>query len=367
MTTLRKITPPILKMTLKKIVACSFWLAQLFRIRAATTENFIVFLLPGQRWMTGGYLSIFSLARFSSKMKGLHGGQVVLCFNPGEAGLNMRYNPLVCDKTVILPFEWILGGAIRMRRMTLMIPEGAVDGILKSLTPQIRKRLMKLDRLQINILNQNIDLMCPKRCIDELKEFATLVTCTTAHPSYTTLQNRKYWGVPVHLLPAWTYIDDPVAIPRRQKDEVMIVSPDVCEAKERILIRIQQEFPLLKMVEIKSMPFTQYTELEKRAKWSITFGEGLDGYFLGPALRGGVGFAVFNHRFFTEEYRNLKTVYASFAEMESRIVEDMRMLDTDSLYNDASESIARLGRRTWGPHITINALKQFYQCKYTHP
>ena len=198
----RRLIPSILKKPLKSLMALPFRLAQLLRLSVPTTENFIVFLLPGQCWMTGGYLSIFSLARFSRKMKEIHGGQVALCFNPGEAGSKVRYSSLVCDRTIVLPFEWLLGCAMRMRRMTLMIPEGAVAEILRGMTPQIRKRLKSLDCFHVNILNQNIDLMCPTECINELKNIATLVTCTTAHPSYTNVKNRELWGVPVHLLPA---------------------------------------------------------------------------------------------------------------------------------------------------------------------
>jgi hypothetical protein len=46
------------------------------------------------------------------------------------------------------------------------------------------------------------------------------------------------------------------------------------------------------------------------AKWSLTFGEGLDGYFAATIFSGGNSLAVFNERFFTPAFATMQTVNA---------------------------------------------------------
>jgi hypothetical protein len=67
--------------------------------------------------------------------------------------------------------------------------------------------------------------------------------------------------------------------------------------------------------------------LARRAKWSLTFGEGLDGYFAEPVWSGGVAFAVFNDRFFTPAFAELETIYPSWAALMQRMPLDLQRLD----------------------------------------
>ena len=63
------------------------------------------------------------------------------------------------------------------------------------------------------------------------------------------------------------------------------------------------------------MTYSVYLQIISEARFSLTFGEGLDGYFLEPVFSGGIGIAVYNNRFFDEEYKNLPFVYASWDDL----------------------------------------------------
>jgi hypothetical protein len=242
-----------------------------------------------------------------------------------------------------------------------------VDFFTARASSRTKARLESLDELRLNILNQNIEMMCSAQCIEWLRELTGIVTCTTAHPKYTTLENRLKWDTPVHFLPAWMAPDDPLARRPEDKEEIMIVSPDPSPHKERILANVRARFPQLSLVEVKRMRFTDFIDLANRARWSITFGEGVDDYLLQPAMRGGVSFAVFNEAFFTPEWRSLRTVYASYDEMERNLVRDMEDMHETSKYQEASRAADEVIKQTHGMSAakTQDALRQFYRKEFT--
>jgi hypothetical protein len=161
--------------------------------------------------------------------------------------------------------------------------------------------------------------------------------------------------------------DDPLALRPEDKEEIMIVSPDPSPHKERILANVRARFPQLSLVEVKRMRFTDFIDLANRARWSITFGEGVDDYLLQPAMRGGVSFAVFNEAFFTPEWQSLKTVYSDYGVMERNLIRDMEdMLETEK-YRAASSAADEIARKTWSRQKTKEALRDFYRGNFTFP
>jgi hypothetical protein len=168
-------------------------------------------------------------------------------------------------------------------------------------------------------------------------------------------------------LPAWFYPDDAPFQPFEEKRDLMLVSPDPDPNRERILKEVATAFPELEIRIIQDVPFSEYIKLERLAKWSLTFGEGMDAYFLGIFLRGGVGFAVYNDNFFTPEFRDLPTVYSTFDEMHSRISSDIRYLDSKVNMESYNAQVRPRIAACWGPEKTRLALESFYQKRYTHP
>jgi hypothetical protein len=125
--------------------------------------------------------------------------------------------------------------------------------------------------------------------------------------------------------------------------------------------------PDLEIQVIQDMPFDKYISLEKEAKWSLTCGEGLDAFFIGIFLRGGVGFAVYDNFFFTAEYQQFQTVYPSYDVLQKRIVDDIKSLNRKEEMEAYNSKVRPVLDRTWGPEKTRMALESFYRGDLTLP
>ena len=117
------------------------------------------------------------------------------------------------------------------------------------------------------------------------------------------------------------------------KEPLLIVSPDGHVRKGEVLQQIAQACPNLRIQVIENLHYEDYMRLVRRAKWSLTFGEGLDGYFAEPVWSGGVAFAVFNDHFFTPAFAGLETIYPSWAALMQRMPLDLQRFDEPVAYN----------------------------------
>lgn len=125
--------------------------------------------------------------------------------------------------------------------------------------------------------------------------------------------------------------------------------------------------PQLEIQVIQDMPFDKYISLEKEAKWSLTFGEGMDAYFIGIFLRGGIGFSVYNHFFFTADHQGFQTVYPSYDALQKRIVDDIKCLNSKEKMEAYNSKVRPVLDHTWGPEKTRKALESFYRGDLTLP
>lgn len=365
MSLLHKVVKAIGPYRLRTMAAAYIQHLSLEREKAASPRKLILFLVPGEEFLSGGILSIFYLYRLSRNMAAIHGGNVLMCSFPGEASSAFRYRNFK-NNVLIYPFEIVLQAFDGASEILLHVPEYALKKILSKLGRKTLCDLRSRHGLKINILNQNILMMPEVGFIQWLTDICPDLTCTTAHPRYSTSEQRQYWGVPLHHLPAWFGPDAP-SLPFETKRDLMLVSPDMNPNKERILNIISKALPQLELRVIQNIPFEDYLKLERKAKWSLTFGEGMDAYFSGVFLRGGIGFAVFNEDFFTPEYQRMHTVYPSFAAMQSSIVEDIKLLDSKSAMEAYNSQVRPVIAGIWGPDKTKDSLERFYRCQFTYP
>jgi len=338
----------------------------LWRERAASRRKLILFLVPGREYISGGILSIFSLYRFSRSLEQIHGARVLMCFYPGEAHSVLRYRMFQND-VLIYPFEMVLRVCARAQQVLLHIPEYALSEVISRLGSPYLTDLRRHQGLRINILNQNIQSMPDRAVVQSLAQLVPDLTMTTAHPRYSTREQREYWGVPLHHLPAWTRPDHDPPDAFETKRDLLLVSPDPSPYRAEILGMLKTKLPGLDIRVIQNLPYEEYTKLEHAAKWALTFGEGMDGYFAGTFDRGGIGFAVYNDEFFTPEYRDLRTVYPSFDALRERMVEDLLALDNKAALESYNAQVRALIVRGWGPEKTQAALAAFYRGEYTYP
>jgi hypothetical protein len=334
------------------------------RSGAVKSRKLIIFMVPGGEYISGGILSIFSLHNFSREMLDTHGAEVLMSFFPGEGWATWRYVMFDNDVT-IYPFEMIMSACRRAEEILLHLPEYAAPAILESIGWDRLRALRLSHGLRVNILNQNNLMMPGEEFLSRLRDCLPEATCTTAHKRYTTREHRLAWGLPTHLLPAWTAPDESPATPFETKKDLMIVSPDQSPYRERVLKRIAAELPHIELKQISRMRYQDYLELEKSAKWSLTFGEGLDGYLLGVTLRGGLGLAVFNEDFFTPEYRGLRTVFPGYDALEGGVVEVIKSLDNKAAFEECNAAMRPILEATWSPKLTREALRNYYASNLT--
>jgi hypothetical protein len=331
---------------------------------ALRAKRLIVFLTPGSETPSGGVLSIAALYRESAALRHLHGARVALCTIPGDPPLP-RYTWFE-NSNYILDVNALLSRCGRLDYLLLHIPEYAVAN--RQVTDWLAASgalLSKAREVHLNVLVQNIDLIRGEE-IEGLAQFGR-VTCTTAHEAYSNRATREKLGVALHRLSVYCGPELYERSGYHEKEPLLIVSHDEHPLKGRVLEHLARARPGLRIQVVQNLTYEEYRRLIRRAKWSLTFGEGLDFYFIEPVFSGGVAFGVFNERFFTPAFAQLETVYPSWEVLTERMAGDLERLDEPAAYErcwrpayDALSELYDLGRFR-------ENLRTFYRGEYTFP
>ena len=334
--------------------------------RAVTfkTKRLIVYLTPGYELRTGGVIAIADMYRESKALRHIHRAKVALCTVPGDDPLFLRYT-WFNNRNYILNMESVVRGCGRLDYLLIHIPAYALDRVLNWLTATSPTLLKNVREVHLNILLMNIDAIQGKN-IAGLKRFGK-VTCSTSHEAYSNLVTREFMGVPLHRL--WTYYG-PELFSRSgylEKEPILVVSPDPHPLREQVIGQISRVLPELRIQIVENLHFEDYKQLTRRAKWSLTFGEGMDGYFSDHVFSGGVSFAVFNDRFFTPPFANLETVYPSWEVLMDRMPADLQRLDEPVAYNRCWLETYDLLCPLSGLDRFLENLRLFYRGEYTFP
>ena len=87
------------------------------------------------------------------------------------------------------------------------------------------------------------------------------------------------------------------------------------------------------------MTYSQAKAANEQAKWGVTFGEGMDLYFLEAVFSGGIGFAVYNDEFFPPDCKGLPTVFNSYEQMLRELPAMLERLDNPSAFDECHRAI----------------------------
>lgn len=338
--------------------------AILTRAVAFGTKRLIVFLTPGWEHRAGGVLSIAATYRESATLRNVHRAKVALCAVPGDDPLFFKYSWFK-NHNYLLDLNAVLKSCRHLDFLLLHIPEYAVNQTLPWLNSESEALLSKIPRVQLNVLLQNIECL-QGQDIAALKRFGT-VTCTTAHEAYTNSATRAALDIPVHRLGVCT---GPEFYPRssyQDKDPLLVVSNDPLPGKEQMLTQLTERCPQLTIQVIQNVSYDEYKKLMHRAKWSLTFGEGLDGYFAEEVWSGGIAFAVFNDRYFTPAFAELETIYPTWETLVEKMPADIKRLDEPVAYNRCWQKIYGLLNTLYGADKFRENLRLFYRGEYTFP
>lgn len=198
-------------------------------------------------------------------------------------------------------------------RLVLLIPEVLAHQAEADLAAMDRVGTLGKD-VRVNVLVQNIDLLDVEPIVALSRRFRT--TATTAHEKYATEDLASRLNVPVSHLGVLVGPQRYTRWPMSVKEDVMLVSPDENPVRRPVLRRLHRTHPGLRFKVVRRLPYPAYLDLVRRARWAITFGEGLDGYFVETVFSGGVAFAAFNTRFFTSDFQATPGVFPSMEALE---------------------------------------------------
>jgi hypothetical protein len=333
------------------------------RIYSPDCKRLIVFLVPGRDEANGGIMAISSIYAETVKLKHIHGAEVIMCTIPGHPRL-LRYTKFANDN-YIFTFLQVLSYFRNVQSMLIHLGgRPYVDQFLTKTSSRDYSRLKRIADLHVNMTIMNIQILSSDRSIARLRQLGKL-TCTTGHKRYSNAELGRRLGCPMYRISTFMSPEHYHTTPYAEKENLMIVSPDWQPEKNEILRLIAHECPEIRMEIIQNMSYKQYRELITRAKWSLTFGEGIDGYFIETIFSGGIGFAVYNDDFFTEDFRNVKTVYSGYDAMARNICRDIKFLDNEESYANYQKEQYELSCEQQYTHAEyVRALTEFYQREF---
>ncbi len=321
-------------------------------------RRLIVFLTYPYDTVTGGVLSLVSLHEETAKLRKIHGAEVLLCTLPGDPPL-LKYTKFK-NQAQVYPLNGVLRHFGNAESLMVHIPEYAVGKFLETCSPSKLPCLGKIKDLRLNVLLQNIDMMAFGEPVKRLGEMGK-VTATTVHRSYTTPAVRKKFGYPIQRFSVFVSPEQYARKSYASKENLMIVSPDPHLRKKEILAKISETLPGLGLLVIENMTYEKYKAAVSRAKWALTFGEGLDNYLVEPAFSGGIGFSVFNPRFFTREFKGLRTIYPDYDSLHASICGDIMKLDNPRSYSDYQDILFKQCAKHYDFREYQANLLRFYQ------
>jgi len=331
---------------------------------ASGTKRLIVFLTPGYEARSGGVLSIAALYAESHDLIDLHRAKVALCTVPGDDPRFIKYTWFE-NSNYLLDLTAVLRSCADLEYLQLHIPEYAVNRMSEWLNVVSSSLLRNIREVHLNIMLQNIDLIEGQN-VAELKRFGE-VTATTAHEAYGSSATRQMLGVSVHKLGVRTGPELYHRSAYPDKKPILVVSHDEHPLKDEVLRQIARAHPQLEIRIVHDLSYEDYKALVSRAKWALTFGEGLDGYFAETIFSGGNSFAVFNERFFTPAFAALETVYPSWEILVERMPVDLRRLDEPIGYDRCWRQAYDLLSSLYSTDRFRENLRAFYRGEYTFP
>lgn len=303
-----------------------------------TQKRVVLFLLPSQDQISGGIISVISIYRELKKLEHKLGINVYLSTHPQATAFTgyTKHNKDV----KIYGFHQLLNKLLVHTTVLFHVPESHVVQFCSGLNHAVLTKIKEDKKLvyDVNILNQNPDFFPKTAELAPLLLRIRNLTQTTAHYAYNKPFKVAATTVPSSYLGTYPGTDTYEIVPFKKKRNTILVSHDYHPQKQRILKALETQFPELEIIVVKDMTFEEYNEHQKYCKFGISFGEGMDSYFLTCILYGGIGFAVNNNTFFTDDIRAFSTVFNSYQELEAAIATKITALNTATAYTNLVNS-----------------------------
>lgn len=340
------------------------------RFNTTKIENLIVFIVDGTNWFTGkdnisgGILSIASIYEETCKLKEIHGAEVIMVTHP-KAHLLLKHTQFP-NNIPVFRFSQ-LRHFLNVKKLMVHIPEYMTSTLLADNIQRTFKQLGAQD-IHLNIMNQRIDIMPEPPVIQALAKKGFKLSQTTAHKQYSNQAIREKFGIPLHKLSVYATPERYHFSPFEEKDNLILVSPDSDNLKTEIIDKIKRKLPAFKVQIINGITYMAYLKLITKAKYMITFGEGLDFYFIETAFSGGISFAVYNEAFFTDDFEHLPGIYNNSNLMLENIAHQIQNLEKDlTLYQSVNKKQIEACHKIYNGKDYQQNLIDFYSQNYLLP
>ncbi|MBD3842003.1 MAG: hypothetical protein IE909_08995 [Campylobacterales bacterium] len=295
----------------------------------ANSEKLFVIVVPEHNEMSGGIFSMFSIASVVKRLKNQHGYEVLLMTRPNEHDVTYCRQRNFSNSEDVFRFEQI-ERCTKLKELYLHLPEYVAPDFVDNLQDSTLNFLKSLEVLDINLLNQNYELMPAKEEFFKVRELAHNLTQSVAHHSYYGQKFSDRYDLPTLLLPAYTDLSAYNPSKFENKDNLIIYSLDDAPHRDTVLEKLKKELPEYELIEIRGITFDQYMDLATRCKFSISFGEGFDGYVAQPIYQGGIGMTVYNEEYFpSEDFLQYDNFFESEEDMIDNIVTTIKELDSN--------------------------------------
>ncbi|WP_221793643.1 hypothetical protein [Aquisediminimonas sediminicola] len=289
---------------------CSLMQNISFPNEVRVSKKIIVMVVPEHNAMSGGIFSFFSIVEQMRRLKRHHGCEIIMMTRPTGTGVTYYRNTNFRNSENVYRFSQITL-CKDAEEVYLHIPEYATKYFYNDLTGEECEYLLNPKRkIYINIMNQNIKLMPDRNSFAPLRIISHDITQSVAHHAYFSQEMTDRYCLPTLLLPAYTDLSAYAPSHFTEKEKIIIYSPDKAPHKRQILSKISRAFPDFKLIEIRDITFDAFMDLATRCMFSITFGEGFDGYLAQPIHQGGIGFSIYNRDFFpSPDYLRYKNIF----------------------------------------------------------
>ena len=327
-------------------------------------NRYLLLIVSPEDAISGGIMSFYGIYKLSKELEYLHHRKVIavtLHKYSTHSGFTMFDNdmPVIRYQAV----QQIISKNVED------CPECYVVDLIEHLSNDLYDPINIAKRKYLNILNQKIEIMPEPRVINVAKNYFDLVTQTAAHYKYASKKDRDYYGIPTHLLIPPIYKNF-VIRSYEEKENIFAYSYDESPIKEEVLNMIKDKFPYLDFVEIKNISFDDYLDLISRAKWCMTFGEGLDGYFSEPYDSGTISFAIWNEDYFTDMYAKIPTIIheTEAYQIANKVIAMMKKIDNKANYESTVADVKRIHDKEYATERTSkDQLFDFFNGNYDYP
>lgn len=330
-------------------------------------EKIIVILISERNGISGGIFSLFSIATQMRRLMSHDKYEVVMMTLPSSTGKTYFRNTFFRNSENIYRFSQ-LSLCAKAKEVYIHIPEYATEKFIEFLSQDDCNYLKMRDKVYINILNQNVRMMPAKETFSPLRDIADEVSQSVGHHAYFSQEIADKFGLPTLLLPAYTDLSAYAKSSFSEKEKLIIYSPDEASYKQQCLTALAQKMPDFKLVEIRNISFDKYMDLATRCMFSITFGEGFDGYLAQPIHQGGIGFSVFNEDFFPSPvFLRHENIFANEGEMVGELCERMLSLSKNqSRFEQLNQALIDDYQRFYSFDDYVNQIKNLLLRKFEY-